>query len=102
MRCVVQRSGPASVVIAGVKVGLVKEVTMEDYEAKVVLTLPRDLEIQEDAIAAIKTSGLIGQKYLEITPGGLDEIIPPGGRIRETMPAVDVEELISKYVFGEI
>jgi len=92
----------ASVVIAGVKVGLVKEVTMEDYEAKVVLTLPRDLEIQEDAIAAIKTSGLIGQKYLEITPGGLDEIIPPGGRIRETMPAVDVEELISKYVFGGI
>ncbi|MFC1533071.1 outer membrane lipid asymmetry maintenance protein MlaD [Thermodesulfobacteriota bacterium] len=92
----------ASVVIAGVKVGRVKTITMEDYEAKVVLAIPHDVKIQEDAIAAIKTKGLIGEKYLIITPGGSDEIIQAGGQIRETMPAVDVEELISNYVFGKI
>ena len=92
----------ASAVIAGVKVGRVKAVTMEDYEAKVVLLLLDDVKIQEDAIASIRTRGLIGEKYLDITPGGSEEIIPPGGRIRETQPAVNVEELISNYVFGKI
>ena len=92
----------ASVVIAGVKIGRVKAITMEDYEAKVVLTIPDNVKIQEDAIAAIKTKGLIGEKYLIITPGGSDKTIRPGGQIRETMPAVDVEELISNYVFGKI
>jgi len=92
----------ASVVIAGMDIGRVKSITMDDYEAKVVLFLPHDIKIQEDAIAAIKTQGLIGEKFLEITPGGSEEIIKPGGRIRETMPALDVEELISKFVFGKV
>lgn len=92
----------ASVVIAGVKVGHVKSITMDNYEAKVVFTLPVDVKIQEDAIVTIKTKGLIGEKYMVITPGGSDELIPPGGRIRETMPPVDIEELISNYVFGKI
>jgi phospholipid/cholesterol/gamma-HCH transport system substrate-binding protein len=92
----------ASVVIAGVKVGRIKSIVMDNYEARVVLSLPYDLKIQEDAIASIKTKGLIGEKYLVISPGGSEEIIQPGGRIRETMPPVDVEELISNYVFGNI
>lgn len=92
----------ASVVIAGVKVGRVKSISVEDYEAKVVLTLPYDIEVQEDAIASIKTRGLIGQKYLVISPGGSDGVIQPGGRIRETMPPIDIEELISNYIFGNI
>ncbi|MFC1868738.1 outer membrane lipid asymmetry maintenance protein MlaD [Thermodesulfobacteriota bacterium] len=92
----------ASVVIAGVKVGSVKSITMENYEAKVVLTLPPHVKVQEDAIASIKTKGIIGQKYLAITPGGSEKVINQGGLIRETTPAVDVEELISNYVFGKI
>ena len=52
--------------------------------------------------ASIKTKGLIGEKYVAITPGGSDKIIPPGGRIRETESAIDIEELISKYVFGKV
>jgi phospholipid/cholesterol/gamma-HCH transport system substrate-binding protein len=60
------------------------------------------VNIQEDAIASIKTRGLIGEKYIEITPGGSEKLIPPGGRIRETQPAVDLEELISKFVFGKL
>jgi len=92
----------SSVVIAGVDIGRVKEVALDDYQARVVLNLPLDVRIQEDAIASIKTKGLIGEKYVEITPGGADELIQPGGQIRDTQSAVDFEELISNYVFGKI
>jgi phospholipid/cholesterol/gamma-HCH transport system substrate-binding protein len=92
----------SSVLIAGMEVGRVKSITMEDYEAKIVITLPVSLKIQEDAIASIKTRGLIGEKFLAITPGGSETILKPGERIRETTPAVDIEELISNYVFGKI
>ena len=92
----------SSVVIAGVEVGRVKRVILDDYQAKIFLNLPLNLKIQEDAIASIKTKGLIGEKYVEITPGGADELIKPGGRIRDTQSAIDIEELISNYVFGKI
>jgi len=92
----------SSVVIAGVDVGRVQQIVLDDYQAKVVLNLPLNVKIQEDAIASIKTKGLIGEKYVEITPGGADELIEPGGQIRDTQSAVDIEELISNYVFGKI
>jgi len=90
------------IVIAGVDVGRVKTILLDNYQARVVLHLPANLKIQEDAIASIKTRGLIGERYVEITPGGSEKMVEPGGRIRETQPAVDLEELISKYVFGKI
>ena len=92
----------SSVEIAGVDVGRVTNIALDDYQAHVVLNFPKDLEIQQDAIASVKTRGLIGEKYIEITPGGSEEIIKPGGRIQETQPAIDIEELISKFVFGKI
>jgi phospholipid/cholesterol/gamma-HCH transport system substrate-binding protein len=92
----------SSVVIAGVDIGRVKEVALDDYQARVVLNLPLNVKIQEDAIASIKTKGLIGEKFVEITPGGADELIQPGGQIRDTQSAVAFEELISNYVFGKI
>lgn len=92
----------SSVLIAGMEVGRIKSITMDNYEAKVVLSLPHAIKIQEDAIASIKTRGLIGEKFLAITPGGSDILLKSGDRIRETMPAVDIEELISNYVFGKI
>jgi phospholipid/cholesterol/gamma-HCH transport system substrate-binding protein len=92
----------SSVVIAGVEVGRVRKIVLDDYQALVALTLPLDIKIQEDAIASIKTKGLIGEKYIGITPGGSEKIIEPGGRIRETQPAVDMEQLISSYVFGKL
>jgi len=64
--------------------------------------LPENLKVQEDAIASIKTKGLIGEKYVGITPGGSENIIGQGERIRETEPAVDMEQLISNYVFGKL
>jgi phospholipid/cholesterol/gamma-HCH transport system substrate-binding protein len=92
----------AAVVMAGVEVGRVKSISLEDYKAKVILSVQQGLEIQDDAIASIKTKGLIGEKYIQITPGGSEDIIPAGGRIWETEPAVDLEQLISKFAFGKV
>lgn len=92
----------ASVVIAGVEVGRIKNIKMDDYEAKVIMSINRGVEIQEDAIASVKTRGLIGEKFIQISPGGSEKIIPPGGQLRETQPVVDLEQLISNFVFGRI
>lgn len=92
----------SSVEIAGVNVGRVKSIALEKYQANVVLNLPKGLNIQEDAIVSVKTKGLVGEKYIEITPGGSEKLIQPGGRIRETQPTIDMEELISKFIFGKI
>jgi len=93
----------ASVVISGVDVGKVKSIGLdEDYQARVIMVLPQRIKIQEDAIASIKTKGLIGEKYVEITPGASDRTLKPGERIRDTQPAIDLEQLISSFVFGKL
>ncbi len=92
----------SAVAIAGVEVGRIKNITLQDYQARIEMNLRNEVKLQEDAIAAIKTKGLIGEKFIEITPGGSDKIIAPGGRIRETLPPIDFEQLISQYVFGKV
>ena len=92
----------SGVEIAGVEVGRIKSIRLDNYQARIELSIAKTVKLQEDAIAAIRTKGLIGEKYVLITPGGSDRIIPAGGRIRETESAIDVEELISKYVFGKV
>jgi phospholipid/cholesterol/gamma-HCH transport system substrate-binding protein len=92
----------ASVEIAGVEVGRVESIGLADYQARVVLRLNADVKLQDDTIASIKTKGLIGEKYVRISPGGSEKVIQPNGRIREVEPPVDIEELISKYVFGKV
>lgn len=92
----------ASVVIAGVEVGRVRSIKLDDYQALISIHLPDGIKIQEDSIASIKTKGLIGEKYVEITPGGSDEILKPGQRIRDTQPPIDLEQLISGFVFGKL
>lgn len=93
----------AMVEMAGVEVGTVKSIGItSDYRARVELTIDKDIKLQEDAIASIKTKGLIGEQFVQISPGGSDKLIPNGGKIRETESAIDIEELISKYVFGKV
>jgi len=93
----------AIVEVAGVEVGAVKSIQVtSDYLARVEITIYNGIKLREDAIASIKTKGLIGEQYVQISPGGSDKIIQNGGKIRETESAVDIEELISKYVFGEV
>ena len=92
----------STVMIAGVDIGRVKRITLQDYEAKVQLVLNPKVILQKDTIASIKTKGLIGEKYIELTPGGADEKIPAGGTIHDTEPALDIEGLIAKFVHGNL
>ena len=92
----------SDVVIAGVVVGRVERVSLEDYEARVVLQIEPGLQLHEDAIVSVKTSGLIGEKFIQISVGSAEALIKPGGRIRQTESAVDLVSLISKYAFGSL
>ena len=55
--------------------------------------------MQDDAIASIRTEGIIGDKFVKITPGGSEVILKPGDEILETESSINIEELISKYIF---
>jgi phospholipid/cholesterol/gamma-HCH transport system substrate-binding protein len=95
------RAGSA-VEIAGVEIGRVDSIGLAEYQARVVMRIYPGIDLQEDTIASIKTKGLIGEKYIRISPGASERLIPPGGRIREVEAPVDLEELISKYIFGQV
>lgn len=90
------------ILIAGVEIGRVRKIALKDYEAKIVMVIQPGVVLQKDVIASIKTKGLIGEKYIEITPGAADERISPGGMIHDTEPAMDLEGLISKFVQGTL
>ena len=92
----------STVEIAGVEIGRVESIGLADYQARVTLRVDGAVKLQDDSIASIKTKGLIGEKYVRISPGGSEKIIPPGGRIREVEAPVDFEELLSKYIFGKV
>ncbi|MFZ5996097.1 MAG: outer membrane lipid asymmetry maintenance protein MlaD [Nitrospirota bacterium] len=93
----------STVEIAGVEVGRVKSIKLdENYQALAELQINSGVKLQDDSIASIKTKGLIGEKYIQITPGGSEQIIRDGGRIRETESAIDFEDLISKYIYGKV
>lgn len=93
----------ALVEIAGVQVGKIESITLdkEDMTALVVLRVKNGIELDDETIASVKTSGLIGDKYIRLQPGGGFEMLADGDRIVETQSAVDIEEMVGKYVFGE-
>ena len=88
----------------GLEVGRVEKLSMDqaDQRAVVEMRIKKDVKIYDDAIASIKTEGLIGDKYVSIDPGGAGTLLAAGGTITETQPAVDIAELIGKYAFGEV
>ena len=88
----------------GIEVGRVERITLDQKAqlAVVEMKIREGIQVYGDAIASIKTEGLIGDKYLRIDPGGAESPLKPGGIITETQPAVDVADLIGKYAFGEV
>ncbi len=88
----------------GIEVGRVGRLTMDqkDQKAVVEIRIQKDIKVYDDAIASIKTEGLIGDMFLSIDPGGAGKLLGPGGTITETQPAVDIVDLIGKYAFGEV
>ncbi|MEN8132553.1 MAG: outer membrane lipid asymmetry maintenance protein MlaD [Pseudomonadota bacterium] len=91
----------ASVELAGVKVGSVSaiQLDLEDYEAEVELSIDKNVKLQEDVIASIRTQGIIGDKFIKISPGGAEDYLQEGMEIEDTESAIMLEELISKYIF---
>jgi phospholipid/cholesterol/gamma-HCH transport system substrate-binding protein len=90
------------VLIAGVEIGRVESIRLADYEAKVRMLIQPGVVLQIDTIASIKTKGLVGEKYIELTPGASDKNIQRGGILRETQPALDLEAIIGKYIQGNL
>jgi phospholipid/cholesterol/gamma-HCH transport system substrate-binding protein len=93
-----------SVLLSGVAVGRVEKVRMDpaDYSAIATLRITSALKLPSDTMASIKTSGLIGDKYVALAPGADTSFLAPGERITLTESAVDLESLIGKMAFGSV
>jgi phospholipid/cholesterol/gamma-HCH transport system substrate-binding protein len=95
----------SSIQMLGIEIGRVDKLTMdqENQLAVVEFRINKGIKIYDDAIASIRTEGLIGDRYVSIDPGGgTDELLQPGGTITETESPTDIQDLISKYAFGDV
>lgn len=91
----------ASVQVAGVVVGSVAGVTLSDGDVAVLaLKIDKDLSVPLDSMASVKSQGIIGDKFVQLSLGGDEENFKPGGVIVDTESSLDIESLISKFAFG--
>jgi phospholipid/cholesterol/gamma-HCH transport system substrate-binding protein len=92
----------ASVNLAGVRIGHVSGINIDpkNLVAKVTMEIDSYIEVSEDSIASIRTEGIIGEKYIEILPGGSDTMLSRGDEIENTESALDIESLIKKFIFS--
>jgi phospholipid/cholesterol/gamma-HCH transport system substrate-binding protein len=88
--------------IAGVRIGKVEGIGLADDRARLTLRVSDQVKLQDDVIASVRARGLIGDKFVLVTPGASDKIIPPGGKIRETDSPPDIPDLIGKFVGGDL
>jgi phospholipid/cholesterol/gamma-HCH transport system substrate-binding protein len=90
--------------ILGIEVGKVGTITMdqENQRAVVEIKVKNGIKIYDDAIASIKTEGLMGDKYISIDPGGSGTLLEPEGTITETQAPVDIVDIVGKYAFGDV
>ena len=95
------KSGSA-VEIAGVEVGRVRSIALNEDRAAVTLAVDDKVKLYTDTIASIKTRGIIGEKFLALSPGGGGDPLKPGDTIRDTESGLDLEELVSQYVHGNV
>lgn len=89
----------ASVEIAGVPVGKVKRISLEENQAVVHMEIKKGTRITDDTIASIRTKGVIGDKFVKLSPGGSDEYLEDNDALMDTESAISLEELVSKYIF---
>ncbi|MCB1276621.1 outer membrane lipid asymmetry maintenance protein MlaD [Prosthecobacter sp.] len=94
----------SSVMLAGVPVGRVESIHVDatDYSAMVTLRVQAGLKLPTDTMASIKTTGLIGDKYVALAPGADETYLDSGARITMTESSVDIESLIGKMAFGSV
>lgn len=94
----------SNVIISGVPVGRVDSVKLnpDDYSSLVLFSVRKDVRLPVDTIASIRTTGLIGDKFLALAPGGETEFLSAGALITDTESTVDLESLISRFAFGNV
>jgi phospholipid/cholesterol/gamma-HCH transport system substrate-binding protein len=89
--------------VAGVEVGEVVAIELGKMDVAVLsLQISNRLKVPIDSMASVKSQGIIGDKYIQLSLGGDDEIFQPGGVLVDTESSVDIEALISKFAFGSI
>ncbi|MDQ6993182.1 MAG: outer membrane lipid asymmetry maintenance protein MlaD [Mariprofundus sp.] len=94
------RSG-GDIMMAGVTIGRIDSVTLTNNEqATMVLRINEGVKITEDSFASVRTKGIIGDRYVRITQGSEDTFLTSGQEIEETESAINIEDLISKYIFS--
>ena len=92
------------VTMLGLNIGRVESFKLDQKDQLVVVDFKIDngIEIYDDAIASIKTEGLIGDKFVSIDPGGSGELLKNGDIITDTESPTDIMDLVSKYAFGDV
>lgn len=94
----------APVQMFGVEIGYVEKIGLDQEKglATVRMLIQKEISLMDDAVVSVKTNGLIGDKYLKITPGVMGDAIQPDGTLFDTKPAIILEDLISKFAFGDV
>lgn len=88
----------APVEIAGVEIGEVKDFILNNVSAVVTLRIKEGVKLRDDDIAAIRTKGIIGDRYIKIIPGASDKQVVSGGKVTDTESAVEFEEILGKFI----
>ena len=88
--------------ISGVKVGtvLADDLDPKTFLARIRMSIDPAIQLPEDTVAQVTSSGLLGDKYMSLTPGGSDKNIPPGGKIQYTQSSISLENLIGQMIFS--
>ncbi len=95
----------AGIEVAGVEVGKVERITLDPQSpdrALAYMKIKSDVKISDDVIASVRTSGIIGDKFIKLKPGGSETYLKSNDRILETESAIDIEELVSKFIHGKV
>lgn len=87
--------------LSGIKVGTVVAEALEPgtYFALLTLSIDKDVKLPTDTTAKIVTGGFLGNKYVDLQPGAEEKLLGPGGRITHTQSAINLEDLLSRYIF---
>jgi phospholipid/cholesterol/gamma-HCH transport system substrate-binding protein len=94
----------SSVRVSGVAIGAVTKVTLkpDDMTALVSFRIPATLKLDDDTVAAVKSAGLIGEKFISLKPGSSGTTLKPAAVIVDTESSVDLEDIIARFAFGSV
>lgn len=89
--------------MSGIKIGTVVDsrIDLQNYLAVVAMSIESKIKLPEDSSLAITADGLLGDRYIAVTPGGAEEMIPDGGRIEITQGAIDLTSLLGQLIFSQ-